>query len=112
MSWSDEIPLEWDYIGSSYPDGSVIDVQFKCGKCGRTLLAEGLDIPSPFYGGDTAEKSRKWGDRVNVECECGVEYEVGADNSIVGWDVNFEGEKLPKTFRYKEYVSGETDEGT
>lgn len=67
---------------------------------------------SPFYGGDTAEKSRKWGDRVNVECECGAEYEVGADNSIAGWDVNFEGEKLPKTFKYKEYVSGEPDEGT
>lgn len=114
MAWSKGIPLEWDYIAvPSYPDGAIIDVQFKCGRCGQTLLAEGLDIPSPFYGGDTVADSSRWGDTVNVECECGAEYEVVADNSTAGWDVNIEGEKLPKTFRYKEYkVIGEPEEGT
>jgi len=114
LSWSKGIPLELDYIYvPSYPDGAVIDVQFECGKCGRTLDAEGLDIPSPFYGGDTTEDSRRWGDTSNVLCECGAEYDVVVDNSISGWDVNIEGEKLPKTFRYKEYkVIGEPEEGT
>jgi len=112
LSWSDEIPLEWDYIASpSYPDGAVIDVEFKCGKCGKTLLAEGVEIPSFFGAGDTTEESRRWGDTVNVECKCGAEYEVVADNSISGWDANFEGKKLPKTFRYKVYeIYGEPAE--
>jgi len=112
LSWSKNISLEWDYVSvPSYPDGAIIDVEFKCGKCGAILLAEGLDIPRPNYGGDTADESRRWGDTVNVECECGAEYEVVVDNSIAGWDVNIEGEELPKTFRYKEYrVHGEPEE--
>lgn len=112
MSWSKDIPLELDIIHiPTYPDGAIIDVEFKCGKCGKTLLAEGVEIPRPFYGGDTEGESRRWGDRVTVECDCGAEYEVGADNSTVGWDVNFEDEKLPKTFRYKIYkIHGEEPE--
>lgn len=114
MSWSKDIPLKWDIIHiPTYPDGAIIDVKFECGKCGRKLLAEGVEIPSPFYGGNSESESRRWGDRVPVECDCGAEYEVGADNTIVGWGINFEGEKLPKTFRYKEYrVSGEPEEDT
>ena len=103
MSWSRDIPLEWDYIGGdAYPDGAVIDIEFKCGKCGRILLAEGVDIPRVGIG-ETTEETRRWGDTVNVECECGAEYEVVVDNSISGWDANIEGEKLPKTFRYQLY---------
>ncbi len=107
MSWSKEIPLEWDLIQiPTYPDGAIIDVEFKCGECGRKLLAEGLDIPR-FGFGDTESETRRWGDTVTVECECGATFDVVADNSIAGWDVNIEGEsgreKLPKTFRYKVY---------
>ena len=64
LSWSEEIPLEWDYIGSPiYPDGALIDVKFKCGKCGQEMLAEGVEIP-PIGIGDSTDETRRWGDAV------------------------------------------------
>lgn len=100
MSWSKDIPTEWDYVQiPMFPDGAELDVEFKCAKCGRTLLT---DVDLPAWGiGDNEEESRRWGDGATVECECGETYELVADNSIAGWDVNFEEGEEPKTFRYK-----------
>jgi len=111
MSWSMEISTQIHVVyNPSYPDGALIDVAFECGKCSRKLIAEGVEIPN-FGIGDSEEESRRWGDSVTVECKCGLEYDVVAHNSIAGWMVEFEGEKPPETFRYKEIkIFGESKE--
>ena len=60
-----------------------------------------MKIPKPPLRGDAAEKPKKHVDTTEVECECGEKYGVVGDNSVDGWDINFEGEKLPKTFKFK-----------
>jgi hypothetical protein len=100
MSWSGDIPTNWHLISiPSYIDGALIDVEFKCNKCGRKLIAEGIEIPL-FGMGENKEESRRWGDNVVVECKCGDIYNLVADNTIAGWMVEFE-ENPPATFRYK-----------
>ena len=60
MSWSEDISVEEvDYIHiPAYPDGALIDVKFKCGKCGREILAEGVDIPMIGIG-DKEDETRR-----------------------------------------------------
>jgi hypothetical protein len=101
MSWSHDIPLVWEHVFPPFPDGAVVAVKFKCGKCNNVLQAKRVKIPEPPLVGDAGEKSKRCGDTTEVECECGEKYDVVADNSVAGWDINFEGEKLPKTFKFK-----------
>jgi hypothetical protein len=101
MSWSYDIPLVWESVFPSFPDGAVVDIKFKCGKCKSVLQVRRVKIPEPPPRGDAAVKSKTEGDIKEVECECGEKYDVVGDNSVDGWDINFEGKKLPKTFKFK-----------
>lgn len=84
--WSDLISLEEvDTIAPpAYPSGALISVRFACTKCDRWLIAFEVKIPS------YADGCFVFGDTVDVECECGAEYQVEANNSSAGWDAEVE----------------------
>lgn len=84
--WSDPISLEEvDTIGCpAYPAGALISVRFRCTRCETWLVAFGVNIPNYADGGFV------FGHTVDVECDCGAKYEVEANNSSSGWDVEIE----------------------
>jgi len=101
--WSDLISLkEVDAIGPpAYPSGALISVRFRCTRCDTWLVAFEVKIPS------YADGCLVFGDTVDVECECGAEYQVEANNSSCGWDVEIDRQdsylvkkKNPDFFQY------------
>jgi hypothetical protein len=116
--WSHMISLdEVDFICyPGFPEGALISVLFECTQCNRYLVANEVVIPSYEGGGTT------FGNRVDVDCECGAEYVVQANSNMNGgWDVDIDRcddtqtirKKNPMTFQYRsecDWVCEERDE--
>ena len=94
-TWLDvKCPREWSSLISlkevdlilipAYPSGALVSVRFRCTHCDRWLVAYEVKIPA------YADGCYVFGDTVDVECNCRAEYQVEANNSSSGWDVEIE----------------------
>ncbi|KKN47334.1 hypothetical protein LCGC14_0663930 [marine sediment metagenome] len=100
--YSNEIPTVWDHIYQSFPDGAIMNIRFNCTNCNRELVFYSYELPPPYMMGDKHEDSYRYGENDSIECyKCGTIFEIGSYNSIPGWMICFEGEKVPEFFKFR-----------
>lgn len=100
--YTNEIPIEWDHIYNSLPDGAIMNIRFNCTNCNRELVFYSYELPSPYMGGDKHEDSYRYGEKDSIICyKCGTIFEIESYNSIPGWMICFEGDNIPEFFKVR-----------
>ncbi len=88
-------------LGGVFLSGGEVEVLFNCVNCDRILRADGVEVPVPNMSADTVHNSRRFGESYFLNCDCGFEYEIEADNSYANWDINFQGVNQPEEYYFR-----------
>ena len=81
---------------------------FLCGSCNEIVKTE-VEIPRPNFTAEKISDSRNFGDSSEIICECGKEYEITGDASMMDWDITIEGKVMPENFYYRILSNLEVD---
>ena len=69
-------------------EGGMLDLLFRCLRCGAEILAEDLEVPPPNLVADCQSESFTYG-ATSTQCPvCCSDYDIEATNSMGGWDVD------------------------
>lgn len=100
VPWRRPLPISRDHAFPVWLEGGLVNVLFRCRRCGTPIEVEFLEVPEPWFGAESAHDSRTFNTEISECPTCYATHEVTADNTLMGWDIDIlpwtDGKKIRK----------------